>query len=109
MLNMVNAYATLERIGSYGLSNNIPNSERCAMIGVEDLMPTVDDVSLLKEELVVLVCRILSRYVPAFKDVDTIWSIPHQYSEQSARRSEIVCIIFGVISFNYLIYLSYNK
>ena len=90
MLNMVQSYATLERIGSLGLSNVTPCPEEIATIPIENLLPTIDDEKLLKQELSTMVSRILTRYIPAFSDLDTVWSIPHKYSSFSGLKSEVV-------------------
>ena len=96
MLNMVNGYACKERIGSFGLSNEMPSSEYVRNIPIADLLPSDGDETLLKNELEVIVTRILSSYIHSFHDVETVESIPHMFSEQSTHKSEIVstCISF---------------
>ncbi|KAK3611122.1 hypothetical protein CHS0354_007381 [Potamilus streckersoni] len=90
MLNMVQGFATLERIGSYGMSNVFPSPEAIRNLKISDILPSSKDEMALKFELAVIVSRILTTYVPAYDGLDTVWSIPHQYSTQSAFRSEIV-------------------
>ncbi|KAJ8310228.1 hypothetical protein KUTeg_012093 [Tegillarca granosa] len=90
MLNMVQSYATLERVGSYGLSNIMPSAETIDSIPLTDILPTVEDEFSLREELSIMISRILQKFIPAFSNLETISSIPHQYSEVSARKSEIV-------------------
>ena len=94
MLNMVNAYATLERVGTCGLSNTLPNSEQVAEITVKDLLPTDEDDNLLKDELTIMVTRILSTYMDVFQTTETTWSIQHRFSEESTHKSEIVCLCY---------------
>lgn len=50
----------------------------------------MNDEKVLQQELSIMVSRILTTYVPVFAGLDTQWSIPHQYSAQSALKSEIV-------------------
>ena len=97
MLNMVNAYATLERIGSYGLSNALPRSDDIKHIPISSILPTEDDELCLKEELAVIVGRILSTYLKTFQDVETA-SIPHKFLEESAHKSDIVSNLFPFTS-----------
>lgn len=87
---MVQTYATLERVGSEGLSNEMPSSDTIKNIPVAELLPSEDDEQVLHRELTILVSRILTTYVPAFSGLNVQWSIPHQYSAQSALKSEIV-------------------
>ena len=94
MLNMVNAYATLERVGTCGLSNTLPNSEQVAEITVKNLLPMDEDDNLLKDELTIMVTRILSTYMDVFRTTETTWSIQHQFSEESTHKSEIVCLCY---------------
>ena len=89
VLNMVNAYATLERVGTCGLSNTLPNSEQVAEITVKD-----EDDNLLKDELTIMVTRILSTYMDVFQTTETTWSIQHRFSEESTHKSEIVCLCY---------------
>lgn len=100
MLNMVQSYATLERIGTQGLSNQLPSADDIRNITVSDLLPSQEDENLLKSELSSLVSRTLCTYMDAFANLDVEWSIPHQYSIESRQKSEIVslfCTCFGSI------------
>lgn len=90
MLNMVQSYATLERIGTQGLSNQLPSADDIRNITVSDLLPSQEDENLLKSELSSLVSRTLCTYMDAFANLDVEWSIPHQYSIESRQKSEIV-------------------
>lgn len=90
VLNMVQTYATLERVGSKGLSSVMPSSDTIKNIKMEEMLPSENDEKALQQELSIMVSRILTTYVPAFAGLDTQWSIPHQYSAQSALKSEIV-------------------
>lgn len=90
MLNRVQTYANLERIGSTGLSNVMPSSETVRNIPIAALLPDKTDERTLHDEFTTLVTRILTTHVPVFAGLDAEWSIPHQYSAQSAIKSEIV-------------------
>lgn len=57
---------------------------------MEEMLPSENDEKVLKQELSIKVSRILTTYVPAFAGLDTQWSIPHQFSVQSALKRDIV-------------------
>ena len=47
---ILNGYACKERIGSFGLSNDMPSSDRVRDIPIADLLPSDGDKILLKNE-----------------------------------------------------------
>lgn len=87
---MVQTYATLERVGSKGLSSVKPSSDTIKGIKMEEMLPSENDEKVLQQELSIMVSSILTTHVPTFAGLDTQWSIPHQYSAQSALKSDIV-------------------
>lgn len=90
VLNMVQTYATLERVGSKGLSSVQPSSDTIKGIKMGEMLPSENDEKVLQQELSIMVSRILTTHVPAVAGLDTQWSIPHQYSAQSALKSDII-------------------
>lgn len=77
VLNMVQTYATLERVGSKGLSSVQPSSDTIKGIKMEEMLPSENDEKVLQQELSIMVSRILTTHVPASAGLDTQWSIPH--------------------------------
>jgi len=90
MFNMVQAFATRDRIPVAGLSNHMPGADVIRGIPINAYVPNAEDEELLKEELAVMVSRILCRYMTCFKDLNLDWRIPHPYSKESNCKSEIV-------------------
>ena len=75
MLNRVQTYATLERIGSTGLPNVMPSSETVRNIPIAALLPDETYERTLHDELTTLVSRILTTHVPVFAGLDAEWSL----------------------------------
>lgn len=63
-------------------------------IPISTFLPDDDDWSRLTERMNVLVQRILVKSIPnlAGKKEEVCWHIPHQYSEESSKKSEIVSV-----------------
>ena len=95
MFNMVQAYAALDRINSLHLSDDSPSPEDVESIPLHKLLPCEMDEVDLRSQMTVIVERILCTHIPFFEDVkdNIIWHIPHQYSNESAQKSEMVGLI----------------
>jgi hypothetical protein len=93
MFNMVQAYAARNRIPSLHLPDQVPSADNLKAIPVDSLLPSEDDAAQLRASMTVMVERILVQYVPFLAHLrdDVTWHIPHQYTTESARRSELVC------------------
>lgn len=60
VLNMVQIYATLERVGSKGLSSVKPSSDTIKSIKMEEMLPSENDKKVLQQELSIMVSKILT-------------------------------------------------
>ncbi|XP_019644096.1 PREDICTED: uncharacterized protein LOC109485103 [Branchiostoma belcheri] len=77
------------------VSSNLPNSapqKALADFDLADVLPTEDIQQELRRNYIILIARVMVKYIPAFhslKDV-AVWHIPHQYEEEMSKKSEQV-------------------
>lgn len=74
-----------------------PTKGQCKIADLElsELLPSVESNLAVESDFVVLVTRMVVKFLPAFtmfRDV-VIHHIPHQYSNEMARKSDVVRII----------------
>ena len=57
-----------------------------------ELLPNKDVQENLVWQWAVLVSRVITKYIPAFRNLQSvvIWHIPHKYSKEMATKSELV-------------------
>jgi hypothetical protein len=97
MLLWANAYAARNRV-----LNEIPYSKatlRASDLPISTFLHNMADSEMLRERMTVLVSRILVTHLAHFKACykDTVvWHIPHEYSMESAQKSELVVILFYI-------------
>ena len=89
--NLVHAYAVIDRVNCEHLDNSRPQAR------VEDLpnatwFMSTDDHQLLKDELNILWQRAIVKFMPCFQHFAPVVAehIPHEYLQESTRKSEIV-------------------
>lgn len=91
MFNMVQAYATRDRVPVCGLSYQTPTADDILNIPDTAYRPSDSDEKDLKLELSYMVARILAAHMVCFAEFDASqWKILHPYSKESSVKSEIV-------------------
>ncbi|KAK3102183.1 hypothetical protein FSP39_009426, partial [Pinctada imbricata] len=100
MHNMVQAYAAKDRVPVMHLADTEPLPEDIKQIPIENYLPDKGDIEILKSEYLIIIQRIVCKNVAVFKEMDSIvcWHIPHDYEQQSKKRSDIVTL--GVLDKN---------
>ena len=80
-----------DRIDFSMFSEDAPQVELKAT-DFERFLPTATDLVKLKDNICILIARILVKYIPAFTTISDIISehISHQYSSEMSRNSEVV-------------------
>ena len=93
-LHMFHYYAAADRIDLSGLCDNrkyqcLPSPDSMAL----SFLPSVDDDAALRDNISVLIARILIKHMPfmkmSFGDV-TAMHIQHPFSKEMSKRSEVV-------------------
>ena len=88
-LHYVQVYAMKDRIDFSQLSKTAPSPGR----SIYDILPTTSDYQKLKDNFTILVAHILVKHVPYFtQDFSGLLvnHIPHKYSLEMAKKSEVV-------------------
>ena len=86
---MVQAYAAQDRIPSMHLSDTRPTSDQ---IPIDRYLPSREDFSALKDELVLETAMIISTNVNALqKHQSKFKPTPHEYDTESTMKSDLVC------------------
>ena len=95
-LNMVQAFATRDRVPSGHLSDTEPTANDVRNITTEQFLPNQKDEEDLKEEMVIMVKRILTKRMKAFNHLEdkVVQHIPHEYSKESSLKSHIVRFVY---------------
>ncbi|KAJ8300508.1 hypothetical protein KUTeg_022027 [Tegillarca granosa] len=88
MLMWALSFAALNRIGLRDLESNI--TRKAQDMALFHFLPNQDDYNNLKVRMEVMVLRILKEYFNAFKEVDVVDHIPHDYSEDSCKKTKIL-------------------
>ena len=95
LLNMVQGYATRERIPTGHLSAESPPAHVIRSLPLQNFLPSEADKILLKTELQTVIKHILVNKIPELCDVDACWHIQHLVSAPSRQKSSIVsCFLF---------------
>ena len=89
-LNMVQRFATLERIPSGHMSTVEPSKEEVLEIPLEAILPSANDEEHLKKELSVIVSRILVEQYSCLSDIGVQTNIDHDFLNESKKKSAIV-------------------
>lgn len=94
MFNMVQAYAARDRIPSNNLNDNIPSPQDILDIPLQSYLPSEKDESDLRSEVKTMIIRTIWEYFPAFHQLHDMieWNIDHQYSRESAKKSNMVIL-----------------
>jgi len=91
MLLWANAYAVRNRIEVTEVTSRA--TLKAIDIPVTAFLPSTDDYKCLKQRMLTIVTRILAHHLPFFcKHSVVTHHIPHQYSAESAVKSEVVGI-----------------
>lgn len=82
-------------------------------ISVIKFLPDEVDEAMLRQQLVVLVERVLVKHLATFNGSETVDHIPHKFSYESGRKSVVVSssdffhiitvFVFKIISFIYML------
>ena len=96
ILNMVQAYATKDRVITVNLSNDLPSADAVRNIPITAFIVSEEDERLIKEELAIMIKRVLSTHMAAFKELKdcVVWSIPHAHSTESVLKNDIVSTMY---------------
>ena len=86
-----NAIAVFNRVPGICMTDtNVDELEKAQHIRLQEMLPNHDSWALLKSRMVILAQRTLAKFVPCFHDVKVSQYIPHEFSKESSRKSEIV-------------------
>jgi hypothetical protein len=69
---MVQAYATKDRVITVNLSNDLPSADAVRNIPITAFIVSEEDERLIKEELAIMIKRVLSTHMAAFKELNII-------------------------------------
>ena len=99
VLNMVQAYATKDRVPSLHLDDSIPSADSIRDIPIENILPNAAEDELYIHELSTLVERVLVTNMACFEPLaDSVEKhIKHMYTEESSRPSEVVSVITYIV------------
>lgn len=95
-IHFVQVYAVKDRIDFSAISDAPPMNEK----NIYSILPTSDEYQTLKENMAILVARILVDLIPFFsEDYKGLVTrhIPHQYSTQMTLKSEVVSFLFSLV------------
>ncbi|KAJ8304518.1 hypothetical protein KUTeg_018101 [Tegillarca granosa] len=95
IFNMVQAYCAKDRVPTLHLSDKYPTPETIANISNEKYLPTLEDERCLKEEMSIIIQRILV----VFEDLKTEvnWHINHPYLVKVSQKSEMVADMIQIM------------
>ena len=91
-MNMVQSFASRDRITSPNTSSNVPKPKEVQNISIQKMYPTSDDEMALKREMRVMIERILTEEIEVFAELSTHveWNILHKYSNESITKTDTV-------------------
>ena len=95
MHNLVHVYAVRDRVTpETKLSTEYPSAEAIEDLPLDHYIVDDEDISKLKEEMNVMVERMLVDHLSCFEDLHEVmwWHIPHRYIKASATKSTVVRI-----------------
>ena len=92
-----NGYAAKNRVSCRHLTDEV--TKKASEIPLTDILPSQADFESLKERMEVIVQRILVKNLKCFEEVAEAVEqhIPHQYSAESAQKTECVSIDINYI------------
>ena len=66
---------------------------------VASLLPAEDDLLAVRTNFVVLISRVLVKFIPALKQLESVVEkhIQHQFSREMSQHSEVVSVIFHIV------------
>ena len=97
--HMFDTLAIKNRVSPWHLSDEAPISDP-EVISTKEFLPSIEDDRLLREEIGILTGRVIAEHFPhlAFIKQHIPEHIPHEYSVQARKKSEVVSwIVFGKI------------
>ena len=89
ILNMVQTFATRDRIPCTHLDDKLPPAQVIENIPLEAFLPFDEVRTLFKEEMSVAVERILKCRTKCFRDADVVQHIPQQYQKEPAQKATL--------------------
>ncbi len=86
-----NMYAVNDRVQGLHLPDNLPRAS-VATLPLATFLPNVEDCVALRYEFIIVLARVLIRYLPWFRCLKPVIQdhMPHEYTEFMAIKSEIV-------------------
>lgn len=93
-LHWTHQYAMLEKVSDPKLQESSP-TKNVADLQFEEVLPDITTQSNLVCQWAVLVSRVITKYIPAFRPYQkyAIYHIPHLHSKEMATKSEMVSYI----------------
>lgn len=94
-IHWTHQYAIRDSVVDPYLDNSQP-IKKVSEMQLTELLPTPDVQARLKNTLKVIVSRIITQYLPAFKALQNVvvHHIPHSYSKEASQKSDIVSLYF---------------
>jgi hypothetical protein len=96
--NMVQGYAFRDRVDTLVLSDDHPNLDLNS-IPIQSYLPSQTDLDVVRNEMAILVKRILTSYLPSCKELVTHvpTHIHHEFLEESGKKTERVIKLISCI------------
>lgn len=93
-------YATYDRVTTNHLNDTKPLVENLKSFENSNYLLSSDEMESMKKEFTILVARVLLKFFPCMKPLSRVvpGHIEHKYSEEMAKKSEIVML--PVVPFN---------
>lgn len=88
---MALAFATMNRVSFSHLTDE--STIKASDLPLSTFLPTLEDLAIIYDHMVIMVKRIAKRYFTYFKECNVPEHILHEYSVEMAMKSVVVCII----------------
>ena len=90
-LHYFHSFAIQDRVSAL----DMPDSKlhiNLSSLPLNSLLPTEEDLEALKASCVILLSRVLVKYIPAFAQFaeGVVKHIPHKYQDEMSRKSKVV-------------------
>lgn len=92
-VHFVNAIAVIDRIDTSHLPctrTSVSNE-----IDMKIILPTPQDIEALRKNFAVHIARILVEFMPSLSGSHVTRHIPHKYSKQMSKKSNVVCVMLS--------------
>ena len=100
--HFVNVYAVKDRVLCSSIADTKLRSIDMATVNVEDVLPKDGDLDAMKQNIAIIVCRLVRRHMKFFRKNVSPKGVPkhitHQFSKEMAQKSEIVSFSYvGIV------------